>query len=139
MLKSDRVHLALALVTAVTMGCGGGETKTGTGGTGGQAGETTGWTGGGSGGTGGVAGSGGSGGAGAMPVTCDKAENTVLGVSLLSFGEGDSGQWKTLGFDIDGLETTALSKDVCQPNAGADKSMPYPDGDKGIDNSFGHN
>jgi len=35
--------------------------------------------------------------------------------------------------------STTTSTDVCQPNSGAMAVVPYPDGDNGIDNSFGKN
>jgi hypothetical protein len=64
---------------------------------------------------------------------------TTFALTKLDFGEGTNGQWKTVGFDLDGLTSTAASTDVCQPNSGADPSVPYPDGNMGIDNSFGKN
>jgi hypothetical protein len=54
-------------------------------------------------------------------------------------GDGSSGQWMSLGFNIDGLVSTAASTDVCQPNSGGDVATAYPDGDNGIDNSWGKN
>ncbi len=64
---------------------------------------------------------------------------TVLAVNQLLFGDGNSGQWKTFGFDIDGLVSTAQSTNLCQLNDLAVASDPYPDGNNGIDNSFGKN
>jgi hypothetical protein len=66
-------------------------------------------------------------------------EGTVLAASALTFGEGNSGQWKKFGFDLDGQTTTGTSKDVCKPNSGGSPGTAYPDGDNGIDNSFGKN
>jgi hypothetical protein len=66
-------------------------------------------------------------------------EGTVLAATELFFGEGNSGEWKSVGFNIDNLVSTASSKDLCMPNSGAATSTPYPDGDEGIDNSFGKN
>jgi hypothetical protein len=63
----------------------------------------------------------------------------VLAVRQLRFGEGTSGQWKQVGFNLDGKVSDGLSTDVCLPNAGADPLTAYPDGDAGIDNSFGKN
>lgn len=138
MLGTDRAHLALALAlaTAVAAGCDGGVTTSGAAGSGGQGESTSSSssTGGGGGTGGGGAGGGGSGGG----LTC-MGEATTLAVSQLSFGEGDSSEWKSVGFNIDGLVSTAVSTDVCKPNAGASTSMAYPDGDEGIDNSFGKN
>jgi hypothetical protein len=64
---------------------------------------------------------------------------TTLAISKVFFGDGNNGQWKSFGFNIDGLVSTATSTDVCQPNSGAPPSTPYPDGNNGIDNSFGKN
>jgi len=123
--------MALALVTTAAMGCGGSEGTTGSSGTGAQGGSTSSASSGGSGGSGGA----GTGGA----LTCEAGEGTVLAVSELGFGQGDAGEWKKFGFNIDGLLSTAASKDVCKPSSGAEPSTPYPDGDGGIDNSFGKN
>jgi hypothetical protein len=60
-------------------------------------------------------------------------------VTKLSFGEGNSGEWKKVGFNIDGKVSTGTSTDVCKPNAGGSASTAHPDGDMGIDNSFGKN
>lgn len=132
MLKSDRVYLALALATAAAVGCGG-------------SGDTVGKGGGGHGGTTSSSSStttssssssstGGGGGA-----SCPTHEGTVLAVTKLSFGEGYSGQWKKIGLNVDGKSSTALSTDLCQPNAAGDTVTAYPDGEQGIDNSFGKN
>ena len=134
MLGSKRVQFALAIVTTVAVGCSGGEnteTTGGKGGAGGQGGET-------SSSTGGAGGMGGDGGSAGAPV-CPPEDDTVLAATQLFFGEGNSGEWKSFGFNLDGLESTATSKDVCKPNSGAATSTPYPDGDMGIDNSFGKN
>jgi hypothetical protein len=137
MLKNNRYHWALALSAAMTaaIGCGGnGETK-GSGGTGGQTSSssvstsdssssaTTG-----TGGTGGDAGA-----------TCQPDQFTVFAVNQLYFGEGNSGEWKKFGFNIDGKVSNALDTDLCQPNDGGSPIMAYPDGDNGIDNPFGKN
>jgi len=66
-------------------------------------------------------------------------EGILLAGTKLTFGEGNSGQWKKVGINLDGLVSTAASKDVCKPNANAFPITPYPDGDQGIDNSFGKN
>ncbi|MFO0619240.1 MAG: hypothetical protein U0414_42015 [Polyangiaceae bacterium] len=79
----------------------------------------------------------GSGTGGAGP--CTATDGPVLAASLYGFGEGNSGEWKHVGFDLDGLASTGVSTDVCKPNAGAQPATPYPDGDQGIDNSFGKN
>src|SRR5262249_55842403 len=56
-----------------------------------------------------------------------------------NFGQGNNGEWKSLGFNIDGLVSNAASTDVCQPNSGGNPGVAYPDGVNGIDNSFGKN
>lgn len=135
MLRRDGVCLGLTLVTAVALGCGGGgetPTTTGTTGSGGAGGSTSSVSVASSSSTG-EATSSGTGGSACM------GESTVLAGTKLLFGEGNSGEWKKVGFNIDGLTSTAASKDLCQPNAGAPIITPYPDGDDGIDNSFGKN
>lgn len=121
--------------TGATAGAGGAAGTSGTSGSAGVAGS------GGSGasaGTGGNAGVGGTGGSGGMP-TCDPSQSPVFALSSVNWGDGNSGEWKHVGFNIDGLFSTGTSTDVCQPNAGAPPLTPYPDGDNGIDNSFGKN
>jgi len=66
-------------------------------------------------------------------------EGIVLAVSELYFGEGNSGEWKSFGYNLDGLVSTSTSKDLCQLNSMRSASTAYPDGDNGIDNSFGKN
>jgi hypothetical protein len=119
-------------VTTVALGCGGGGDTVGSGGSGGHGGSTSSSSAASS-SSGGDATSSSTGG-----LTC-MGESTVLAGTKLFFGEGNSGEWKKVGFNIDGLVSTAASKDVCQPNAGAFSFTPYPDGDQGIDNSFGKN
>jgi hypothetical protein len=63
----------------------------------------------------------------------------VFAVNQLYFGEGNNGEWKKFGFNLDGKISTAASTDLCALNDGAMASVPYPDGDNGIDNSFGKN
>lgn len=70
---------------------------------------------------------------------CPTQEGPVLSVKELYFGEGNSGEWKQVGFNLDGKESTGTSKDVCTPNSGGSGQTAYPDGEKGIDNSFGKN
>jgi hypothetical protein len=137
-MRRDQVYLALALVTTVAsvvgagVGCGGGKVAVGSGGAGGTgttASSSTTTTSSTSSGTGGSMPDGG--------VPC--APPTVLAVNKLLFGDGPSGQWKTLGFNIDGLVSDATSTNLCKLNSGAPASGPYPDGNNGIDNSFGKN
>ena len=99
---------------------------------------------GGEGGVGGVGGSGGeggdgTGGEGGEYVCPSPTTGTVFALTKLSFGEGTNGQWKSIGYNIDGLVSDGDSTDVCQPNAGGSPNFAYPDGDDGIDNSFGRN
>lgn len=137
MLGSHRIHFALALATTVAVGCGNGESTDGSGGQGGSPTTSSSSTGGSS--TGGSSTGGSSTGGAGGGLTCETGEGPVLAVSKLAFGDGSSSEWKGIGFNIDGLASTALSKDVCKPNADASTSTPYPDGDEGIDNSFGKN
>jgi hypothetical protein len=133
MLASNRVLLALALATTAAVGCGGGDTvgTTGTG-TGGAGGEGTSSSSASS--SSSAASSSSTGG-----LTCMSGEGTVLAATKLTFGAGNSGQWKKVGFNLDGLTSTVTSTDVCQVNSNAMPVVPYPDGDNGIDNSFGKN
>jgi hypothetical protein len=47
--------------------------------------------------------------------------------------------WKNYGFNLDGLISTKTATNLCKPRAGGSAAAVYPDGDKGIDNSFGKN
>ncbi|MBL8740990.1 MAG: hypothetical protein JNK04_07850 [Myxococcales bacterium] len=82
---------------------------------------------------------GGDGGEGGAYVCPSPTTGVALALTDLSFGEGNNGQWKAIGFNIDGLVSDSASTDVCQPNAGGNPDIPYPDGNNGIDNSFGKN
>lgn len=133
MLGNDRICLALSLLAAVAVGCGDSESPTGSGGSGGQAGTTS---------SASSTSSGDSSSASSTStggLTCAPGEGTTLAVTKLAFGEGNSGQWKKVGLNLDGLVSTGASKDVCMPNAGGNAGTAYPDGDDGIDNSFGKN
>jgi len=61
----------------------------------------------------------------------------VLAIDHLDFGENNT--WQGLGFNLDGLVSTASSTNLCQPASGGSKATAYPDGNNGIDNSFGKN
>jgi hypothetical protein len=71
---------------------------------------------------------------------------TVIAIKKLYLGDtnrdGTANKvngWKQYGYDLDGKASTATSTDLCKPrNNTAPKSL-YPDGNKGIDNSFGKN
>lgn len=110
------------------MAAGGGGTPPTTGGTGGLGGN-------GAGGTGGGVGEGGVGGV----ITCDPGEGVTLALTSVDFGNGPGGEWKAVGANIDGLVSDEMSSDVCLPNSGGDPAVAYPDGNDGIDNSFGKN
>src|SRR5262245_8016696 len=132
MLETGRLFWALAVVTAVgaAVNCGD-DSATGSGGNkggGGQASTSSASSGGGGSG-GATTGGGGSGGN-----ACPTHQGTTLAISQLFFGAGNNGEWKQLGFNIDGLNSTATSTDTCQPAAGG---SPIADGDNGNDNSFG--
>lgn len=135
MLGSDRIYLALSLLSTVVVGCGGGTDTAGTGGSGGLAASTS------------VSVSSSSSSVSSSDasssstggLTCAPGEGKAFAVTKLSFGEGTSGEWKKVGLNLDGLVSTGASKDVCQPNAGGTAGTAYPDGDEGIDNSFGKN
>jgi hypothetical protein len=89
-------------------------------------------------GAGGDGGSGGQGGQGGV-YECQPGEATTLALTELQFGTNQVGGWKKVGLNLDGLETTSASTDVCQPQSSGNPNIAYPDGDNGIDNSFGKN
>lgn len=70
---------------------------------------------------------------------------TVFAIKALYLGDTDrngtksASAWKTFGFNLDGKESTETSTDLCAPRAGGKKTNAYPDGEGGIDNSFGKN
>src|SRR4051794_19151454 len=106
MLRSNRVYLALALVTTVAVGCGGSGDTAGTGGSGGLGSSSSSSS----------VSSSSSAASSSSGLTCTMGEGTVLAGTKLLFGEGNSGQWKKVGFNIDSLVSTGASKDVCKPN-----------------------
>lgn len=75
----------------------------------------------------------------------DGTTPTVLAMDQLLIGDTDAdGQpnadaWKSLGYDLDGLQSTPQSTDHCQPITGGSKDAIQSDGNGGIDNSFGRN
>lgn len=141
MLQLNRFYTALLITSAaLTTACDGcnDESPQGGGGSppipvGGEGGV------GGVGGMGGAGGTGGEGGGGGEYVCPSPTSGTVFALTKLSFGEGTNGQWKSIGYNIDGLVSDGSSTDVCLPNAGGSPNFAYPDGDDGIDNSFGKN
>lgn len=84
-------------------------------------------------------------GGGAPQPMCVDAKGPVFAVSELFAGDTNpdgtkaADAWMQYGFDIDGLTSTKDSTDLCQPIAGGTPSKAYPDGNDGIDNSFGKN
>jgi len=134
MLGRDRFYWALAVATTVSVaavGCDGSEENVGVGGSGGSGGGTTSSS-------SSASSSSSSSGIGGGP-TCATNEGKVLAVRSLVFGEGNSGEWKKVGYNLDGLVSTGNSTDVCKPPADGSASDAHPDGDNGIDNSFGKN
>jgi len=136
-----------------TTSSNGGATTGGTGGSTATGGATTGGTGG-STATGGAT-TGGTGGS-----TTTSSITTTSSTSITTTGGGDavvlaihhlllgdtlpngtfsSTAWKQYGMNIDGKVSTSQSIDLCKPAAGANKNSVYPDGNDGIDNSFGRN
>ena len=74
------------------------------------------------------------------------AQAKTLAVSKLFLGSTNrdgspntASGWKKYGFNLDGKISTEASKDLCKPREGANPANIYPDGDGGIDNSFGRN
>jgi len=60
-------------------------------------------------------------------------DSLTLGESDPQTGESSMTAWKTIGFDLDGIETTSSSTNVCVPGS----SLAQVDGVDGIDNSWG--
>jgi len=128
-----RSYLAVAGVTVATLGlsllanCGGSTTSTGTTGSGGGAAGTH-----------------------AEPpappamTPGDGATSVTFAISKLYLGDTDpngtpdkTNGWKNYGYDLDGKISTAASTDLCQVRDNASPKNVYPDGNDGIDNSFG--
>jgi hypothetical protein len=124
---------------AAATGCGS-QVNVDPGGHGGQG--ASGSTGSSSSGTGTTAGSGGSG----AGTPCGNGPGIVLAMNRLLLGDTDTNGtpnaqngWKQYGLNLDGLTSTKDSTDLCKPAAGSSPSAVYPDGNNGIDNSFGRN
>jgi len=134
MLRIGRLSWALAIAGAavVAVSCGSSGDTMGTGGSGGSGGATVSSSSEASGSRGPSSSAGGG-------MDCPATMGTAMAISKLTFGQGDSGQWKTFGFDLDGKKSTEKSTDLCIPAAAASTDIPYPDGVNGIDNSFGKN
>ena len=69
-------------------------------------------------------------------------EGVVLAINKLFLGDTDRNgnpdpnAWKSYGYNLDNFKSTAGSKNLCKPRAGAQASV-HNDGDDGIDNAFG--
>jgi hypothetical protein len=66
-------------------------------------------------------------------------DKLFLGETNRDGSQNKSNGWKQYGYNLDGKISTIESKDLCKPSSGAAPSTIYPDGDQGIDNSFGKN
>lgn len=72
-------------------------------------------------------------------------DDTVLAVNELFVGDSDRQfntdpqAWKQFGFNLDGLISSKNGTNHCKLVEGATPSSVKPDGDEGIDNSFGAN
>lgn len=119
--------ILVALAGAALQGCSGSVSSGGEGG-----GGTT------------AAGGASTGGAGGTS-TSFTGDPVVLAIRRLRMGDlnpngnPSTTAWQQYGMNIDGKVSAADSVDLCKPAAGAKKSAVYPDGDDGIDNSFGKN
>jgi hypothetical protein len=121
----------IAAPFALLGACGSGSQSSGSGGAGGSEQSTTaGVT------TGGTM-STGSGPGG--PSVAFAINQLYLGDTNLDGSPNKVNGWKQFGFDLDGKVSTATSTDLCQPRSGATANEIYPDGNDGIDNSFGKN
>jgi hypothetical protein len=138
-----RSYLAVAGMTVASLGlamvtnCGGSTTTTGS--------AATGTTGSGSTSSGGT-----SGGPGTEPPAPgptkagDGTGSVTFAISKLYLGDTDPdgtpdkvNGWKNYGYDLDGDISTATSTNLCKPIDSATPKNVYPDGNDGIDNSFG--
>jgi hypothetical protein len=94
----------------------------------------------------GTGGMGGMGTGGGPTNGCRQADEVVLAVDRLYFGDTNwddtqntSTGWELFGLDIDGKASTGTSTDVCKPVAGSSASDVHTDGPSGLDNAFGKN
>ncbi|MFT3763924.1 MAG: hypothetical protein QM820_00115 [Minicystis sp.] len=76
----------------------------------------------------------------------DGATSVTMAVSKLYLGNTNpdgtpnaQNGWKNYGFDLDNKISSATSTDLCKPRDNAATKNVYPDGNDGIDNSFGKN
>lgn len=76
----------------------------------------------------------------------DGDATVVFGMNKLFLGDTNrdaspnvQNGWKQYGFNLDGYDSTENSTVLCQPRKEGTPATAYPDGDNGIDNSFGKN
>ena len=75
----------------------------------------------------------------------DGSGSVVYAIRKLFIGNTDRNgipgvnAWKQFGYNLDGDVSTATSVNLCKPRSNAAPKNVYPDGDNGIDNSFGRN
>lgn len=76
----------------------------------------------------------------------DGMGSSVFAIRKLYLGDTDpdgtpdiANGWKNYGYDLDGHVSTASSTGLCKPMSNASPTTVYPDGNGGIDNSFGKN
>jgi hypothetical protein len=86
-----------------------------------------------------------SGSGGALP-GCTPKSGVILAATKIYYGDTDFTDaadkvngWKQFGFNLDGKVSTSTSTDLCKPVNNAAPKNVYPDGNNGIDNSFGKN
>jgi hypothetical protein len=71
--------------------------------------------------------------------TTQAIDQLFLGDTKRDGSADNTNGWKTYGYNLDGLISSKTSTNLCKPRAGGSAAAVYPDGDKGIDNSFGKN
>ncbi|MFO0760862.1 MAG: hypothetical protein U0359_30575 [Byssovorax sp.] len=81
----------------------------------------------------------GSGGGSSGPTVTFAITKLYLGDTNPDGSPNPGNAWKQYGYNLDGVVSDASSQGLCQPYGGAKKSAVYPDGNNGIDNSFGKN
>jgi hypothetical protein len=78
------------------------------------------------------------------PMTTITAEHNYA-IHKLYLGDTDRMEvtsttaWKSIGYNLDGLQTGPTDTNVCTPFMGANRAKSQTDGTNGIDNSFGAN
>lgn len=138
--------LALGAAAGAASCAAGSESVPGTGGGATTSSSTTGTGGGATTTTSSASGTGGSGTGGGPTNGCKAADEVVLAIDRLYFGDTNwddtqntSTGWQLFGLNIDGKSSTGSSTDTCKPAGGGAASVTFPDGPNGLDNSFGKN